>query len=866
MIARVIPCLAVLLLLMSPPSRLAAAPPIQIGLERERAGSVQPLEALTVVGARAGTVRVLDATGREYARKTAAPRVRFEVGGSLGTHAVELLDEQGKQVDRVTFEVDAETRIEDDSGRFTKLFDMAAATATVRTPGRDSGPPGGHGIARWRGRDYRLFVTWVLDQTETSKGMAFFSPFMRDGVSLFRDSQRADGMIWSFILPDSGIKGHWDTAYGPLGYVFHDGGALFVRQPVENHVEYEFVNMLYQAWKASGDDDFMRASLDAAVRALDYTLRDPVRFSKRFSLLKRPYTIDSWDFQVEDAYTPRTSTTPVMTIDPERTKFGVFFGDNTGYMQACERLSEMLARAGRAADAQRFSARRDEIAERLAHVSWNGRFFRHFVEEDPTVKRDLGVDEAAQLAQGNAYSLNRGITHAQAVAILRSYQALSQHLPKGSPGEWYAIYPPFARGFGSEQETWQYMNGGVSGHAAGELARGAFAHGFERYGASVLSRAAALAERTDGIIHFAYTGAFPGPRPPPRFTPVSLARVANMDVAAPSTARPWMDGEPGNDLARLPHGKLVAGGAPFEVVDPAKNQRRVVLAVAARPDYPARVEVPIGGRKAGALYLLHTIHGGRYTEGWPVSPDEIAAGITFRYADGSERSSYLRRGKQVAGWWYPELTGPDAGVAWRGPNAKTGDVGLTWAALANPRPDAPIQAVVVSGSLEGSVYALAGLTLADHMPAKTPSPISYGGPDNWAGSTMVLALVEGLAGVRDTDRAYERAEVSPRWTATEASRARVVARYGSSRGYVAYTFAHDRRATTLRLTLTGSGAAFRARVLLPERARVRDATLDERAVPVALTSIEEARYAELDVPPGVHALNVRYALEPAQKR
>ena len=794
---------------------LHAAPPRSLGLETTAEAHARPLQRITVLGASEGTLLVHDGRGREYVRVPAAPRVTFTIGGSLGTQTITLVNDAGESVLSRNLEVDAATHVEDEGGPFGELYEMAERTLTVRDPSGDNGGAGvgGHGDYTWRGRHYKLFVPWVLDQSQTSKGMAFFSPHVRDGVELFRDSQKADGMIWSFVIPDSGRSGHYDQAYGPLGYVMHDGGALFVRQPVENHVEYEYVNMLYTAWKATGDDALMMQSLDSAMRALDYSVTDPVRFSRRHGLLKRGYTIDSWDFQVEDEHTVADTVSPRMTINPEQTKFGVFFGDNTGYAYACARLAEMLERAGRSKDAQRFRARQKQIADNLAKLAWNGRFFRHFVSEDPRVKRDLGVDEAAQIAQGNMYSLNRGISHAQAVAILRTYQQLGTRLPEGSPGEWYSIYPPFQRGFGSADTMWQYMNGAVSGHAAGELARGAMAHGFESYGASVLLRSHALAARTDGKIHFAYTGAAPDDAKGQTFTPVDLRALANMDTTSPSPSKPWMDGEPGNDVAHLPAGTLKVGGAPFALIDPAQNERRAVLAVARRPGYPSEVEVPVGDRRATALYLMHTSHLGRRTGG--AAQDGIASGVMFRYTDGSERGVYLQRGKHVSGWWYPELSGERAGVAWRGPNEKTGDVGLTWALIENPEPNKTIRSIVLSASLEGSVYAVAAMTLTDRLPRKAFQPISYGGPDNWAASNMMLALLEGLGGVRDTDRALETAELSPRWTATDVGRAQVIARYGASRGYVAYELEHQRAARTLRLTVTGSGRQLRLRVLLP---------------------------------------------------
>src|ERR1035438_9484755 len=160
------------------------------------------------------------------------------------------------------------------------------------------------------------------------------------------------------------------------------------------------------------------------------------------------YTIDSWDFQVDDAYTPDIGLTNTMLIDAKKSKFGVFFGDNVYYAEACDELAEMLNHGGDAAGAAVFAARASAIRQRLDALSWNGRFYTHFIDEDPTVKRDLGVDERSQIAQGNAYALNRGVSRGHAAAIIRTYMDLKDHRPQGSPGEWYAIYPPFGRGGG----------------------------------------------------------------------------------------------------------------------------------------------------------------------------------------------------------------------------------------------------------------------------------------------------------------------------------------------------------------------------------------------------------------------------------
>ena len=182
----------------------------------------------------------------------------------------------------------------------------------------------------------------------------------------------------------------------------------------------------------------MKESLASAAAALNYVATDSLRWSFKYQLLKRGLTIDSWDFQVDDEYTPKLGTGNPMLVVYGKTKFGIFYGDNTGYIQACNELAEMYRHAGKNAEAAQFTQRAKDISNRLNALCWNGKFFTHFMEEDSTVKRNLGVDMSTQFSQSNAYSLNRGLPHDQSVSIIKSYLDLKNHLPIGAPAEWYS--------------------------------------------------------------------------------------------------------------------------------------------------------------------------------------------------------------------------------------------------------------------------------------------------------------------------------------------------------------------------------------------------------------------------------------------
>ncbi len=816
----------------------SAHPPLRVELAGADGSPVavtraKPLDLLWVEAGGSGSIEVRDGADKVYFAAPASGSVSFRVGGALGQHHVLLRDSHAAVSGQASFILEASTEI-DDGGKYREMFELFKK-------GMHSDVPEGVESIEWNGRTYRTFVHWVLDNYHTAKGMRYFSPVGTDFVDMMRAAQREDGMIWSNVNLNEAVD-YYRTAYGPFGYVRRIGDRYFVRQPAENHPEYVYVSTIYQTWKESGNNGWMGECLPSAMRALDYSVHDPARWSHRFQLLKRVYTIDSWDFQVDDAYTPDIGLTNTMLIDPKKSKFGVFFGDNVGYAASCEELAEMLDASGNPGDAAQFRERAKQIRTRLDALSWNGRYFTHFIDEDPSVRRDLGVDEKTQIAQGNAYALNRGIGVAHSTAIIKTYLDLKEHLPPGSPGEWYAIFPPFEKGFGRHDRKWEYMNGGVGGHVAGELARGAFENGYEAYGRDILDRLAALGRKYGDKISFAYTGSIPPPPPAPLYTPLDLGPVANMDLKDEGSAHaaPWMKGgRAGDDIRGLPTGDQQFAGIAFKIADPNANGRRSAVAVSHRDGFAAEVDVPVAA-DAGCVYLLHTAT--------KPGSEKVCGSMAFEYADGTREVQYLMMGKELTYWWFPELNTPSSGVAWHGPSPVSADVGLSWCAVDNPHPGKRIAALRFRAPDDDGIYVLVGATLADRAHYTAPNPVSYGGPDDWAAATAMAAMIEGLAGVRDSPRSetFSHPVVAPRWDLTEGRTIRATVRYAASTGYVAYVYSYDPAINEIALMLTGSGTAWDCHILLP-----RDWTggvsveVEGKAAPHTTRHIADSLYVDL---------------------
>jgi hypothetical protein len=320
---------------------------------------------------------------------------------------------------------------------------------------------------------------------------------------------------------------------------------------------------------------------------------------------------------------------------------------------------------------------------------------------------------------------------------------------------------------------------------------------------------------------------------------------------------------PDDHLGNLPTGRQTFAGVPFLVADPAANGRRGAIAVSRRDGFPERVSVPVGA-KAGSIYVLHSVGNAGNLR--------VAGAFTLVYEDGTDVTQYVVQDRNVSGWWYPALEGswpggwgsprkpPLVKLAWRGRSDVCPNVGLYWYGLDNPHPEKTVRSVDVVASLDGAIYAVAGLTLADRSLHQPPPAVSFGGPDNWAAGAVVYALVEGLAGVVDADVAYRRAAISPRWPAAGTLAAKVVAHYPASDGYVAYDYRHDPAARAIALTLTGSGERARCHVLLPAGVPVATAVSEGgRALAFETSRVESSVYADFDVPlAGATDVVVRY--------
>jgi len=323
-------------------------------------------------------------------------------------------------------------------------------------------------------RGYRAPDTksiWIRDYSDMIRGFKYFESDLKSTIEHFAETQAANGRIFDYFttLPEKLPRER-------------ENWTKYVRVPVEADVEFRFVKAAYLAWQANGDDEWLQRLLPNLEKALTYTLSHPWRWDREKGLVKRAYTIDTWDF----AYTAGHHDWLQFQVD-DSTYWGIMHGDNSGYYQAFQIMAFFLDNFANKTGADIWNRRAEELKHNLNRTCWNGCFYTHFVKLTPV--NIPGVDESAQLSLSNPMAINRGTTdHKMAASLINEYQ--KRRRQSAAFAEWFSIDPPFPDGiFGDEiLKKGAYVNGGIMPLVGGELALAAFEHGFESYGANILRR------------------------------------------------------------------------------------------------------------------------------------------------------------------------------------------------------------------------------------------------------------------------------------------------------------------------------------------------------------------------------------------
>lgn len=337
------------------------------------------------------------------------------------------------------------------------------------------------------GRAFVASINWIRDHVHEMRAFMHWEHDLTGFWQFILDSQSSEG--WFYELVKQLDDPHWQFVHPEYTKLFPKDNVAATRLEIEADVEYLMVQGAVQILQATGNEELIRSALPSLEKGIRYMITDPNRWDSEHGLIKRAFTIDTWDFVYGKPNTDRR-----LEAD---TPMSLMHGDSTGVYAAMRSLATLNRRFGAPEKAAEWDRLADTLKENVLKNLWNGKFFIHQVHLNHN-----GADalEGERLSLSNAYDLNRGIlTHAQARAVLDEYARRKDS--SGSFAEWFSIDPPYEQ-FGNAGKG-KYVNGGIASYCAGELARAAFAFGREAYGLDILKRLAGLIRR-DGELFFLY--------------------------------------------------------------------------------------------------------------------------------------------------------------------------------------------------------------------------------------------------------------------------------------------------------------------------------------------------------------------------
>ena len=339
------------------------------------------------------------------------------------------------------------------------------------------------------GRKMMVNKNWIRDHVHVLKAMRHWEYDYAGYVDFTLAHQRADGCILELVKQAD--DSHWRYAAPESRKFFPDDNLAMCRLDIEADVEYLLVEGATYCYRISGDDAWLARALPRLEKAIDYMTSDPKRWDTAHGLVKRGYTIDTWDFTYEPVSVTNRTLTPA-------TPQAIMHGDNSGVYQAMTQLAWLNGRLGRAEKAVAWRARADALKAAMYQHLWNGRFFFHQL---PLNVPPVDAHERERLSLSAAYDMNRGLMPvADCRRTIEEFRRRRQ--TTDCFAEWFTVDPPYDFTF-ARHPRGDYVNGGVCLFTAGELAKAALENGYEAYGWDILVRVKEMAAR-DGTLYFLY--------------------------------------------------------------------------------------------------------------------------------------------------------------------------------------------------------------------------------------------------------------------------------------------------------------------------------------------------------------------------
>lgn len=351
----------------------------------------------------------------------------------------------------------------------------------------------GRSIILVEGKGIPVYKNWIRDHVHTMKAFRHWEYDPGHFLDFIISHQREDGRYPELIkqMDDK----HWSFVAEDDIEFFPEDNLYLARLEIESDIEYLVVEGATWYYKITGDKSWLRKTLPRLEKGINYLTSDPKRWDPGSGLVKRAYTIDSWDYTCEE-------TAGVDRRIKEDTPMSIMHGDNSGTFQAMNQLAWMNEKLGHGAKAKEWRERAEALRDSAFARLWNG---KHFIHQVPLNCPPADCNEGIRLSLSNTYDINRGFTTLpQSRSIIQEY--MFRRDTTKAIAEWYTIDPPYSPYFGRfrSHPAGTYVNGAITSFTAGELAKAAFNCGYEEYGWDIILRLQDLMARNGNDIHFLY--------------------------------------------------------------------------------------------------------------------------------------------------------------------------------------------------------------------------------------------------------------------------------------------------------------------------------------------------------------------------
>ena len=138
------------------------------------------------------------------------------------------------------------------------------------------------------------YLNWIRDHVHMMKTFKHFEYDLKSFMDFILDNQHESGYFFELIkqMDDP----HWQFVNPDCYKLYQSDNLAAVRLEIEADIEYLMVEGAVAVYKATGDDEWIAKALPKLEKGIEYMMNDPKRWDNERGLVKRAFTIDTWDF------------------------------------------------------------------------------------------------------------------------------------------------------------------------------------------------------------------------------------------------------------------------------------------------------------------------------------------------------------------------------------------------------------------------------------------------------------------------------------------------------------------------------------------------------------------------------------------